>query len=77
MYYFDVEGSMNANLPPKFTCRTTGGTGFSAKTALPLPPNIDVTINTPGKDPYFYEILQEHLKKYNLDLERASKVQSL
>jgi hypothetical protein len=77
MYYFDVESAMAINAAPKYTVRTSGGSGFSAKTALPLPVSFDVTINKPGKDPYFYEILQKHLQKYNLDLEKAAKVQSL
>ena len=77
MYYFDTSADMALNAPPKYNVRTAGGTGFSAKTALPLPTYFDVTINKPGKQPYFYEILQTHLKKHNLDLERASKVQSL
>lgn len=77
MYYFDVETAMAVGSIPKYTVRTSGGTGFSAKTALPLPLNMDITINTPGKDPYFYEILQKHLKTYQLDLEKAAKVVSL
>ena len=70
MYYFDVESAMAENAAPKYKCRTSGGTGFSAKTALSLPPKFDVTINTPGVEPYFYEILEKHRKK-------AEKVQVL
>jgi len=70
MYYFDVESAMAENVKPKYVCRTAGGTGFSAKTALPLPPKFSVTINTPGVEPYFYEIISKHLKK-------AEKVQVL
>jgi hypothetical protein len=77
MYYFDTSADMALNAPPKYTVRTAGGTGFSAKTALPLPTSFDVTINKVGKDPYFYDILQGHLKKHNIDLEKAKKVQSL
>jgi hypothetical protein len=70
MYYFDVESAMAENAAPKYVCRTSGGTGFSAKTALSLPPKFNVTINTPGVEPYFYEILEKHRKK-------AEKVQVL
>lgn len=70
MYYFDVESAMADNVKPKYVCRTAGGTGFSAKTALTLPAKFPVTINTPGVEKYFYEIISDHLKK-------AAKVQTL
>lgn len=62
MYYFDTESAMAINAPPKYICRTAGGSGFSAKTALPLPTIIDVTINKPGVDPYFWQIIDKHLR---------------
>jgi hypothetical protein len=65
MYYFDVESAMAENAAPKYVCRTSGGTGFSAKTALSLPPKFNVTINTPGVEPYFYEILQKKCRYFN------------
>lgn len=77
MYYFDIESSMVPNAPPKYTVRTTGGSGFHAKTALPLAPSYDVTIKTPGKDPTLYHLIQESLKEHHLSLEREARVVQL
>lgn len=68
MYYFDLESAMSPEAPPKYVVRTSGGSDFVAKTALPIKPKYNITISKPG-DEFLYH-------KIKADLDRELKVQS-
>jgi hypothetical protein len=68
MYYFSLESAMSPDAPPKYVVRTSGGSDFAAKTALPIKPKYNITISKPT-DQFLYH-------KIKVDLDKELSVQS-
>jgi hypothetical protein len=65
MYYFYNQSSSQLGMKPKRFITTVANGDISAKTALPIPPIIDVT------DKPLYNVLQKYLEEHKLKIETA------
>lgn len=73
IYFFETQGSINVAEPPRYFARTAGGPDVICKTALPLPPLIEITRSGPDQ-PGLWTKIQKELAAYNLKLEKEAKV---
>ena len=75
IYFFETVTSINMSEPPKYMVRTAGGSEFICKTALPLPPSFEITMNP--DDPGLWTKIQKYLKDHNMKLEKEAKIVKL